>query len=263
MRIAPALNGLERLQAWFQGYAYDWHRHDTYAVGVTLEGIQTFDCHRTTYHSLPGGVMVIHPDERHNGRAGSAIGFRYCMMYIEPSRIRQALDLRTLPFVPAVVFDDRALSQTILAAFRSFPEPLPELESDAVIARVADYLVRRSDTKPALRKLTVSKRLMEVVRAFLDAEFRRAVASEELETLAKVNRYSIAHHFRLYFGTSPYRYLMMRRLAEARRLIIQGRPIVTVAIDLGFADQSHLTRSFQQMFGLPPGRLQRLLASGS
>jgi len=54
MQIAPALNGLERLQAWFRGYAYDWHRHDTYAVGVTLEGVQTFDCHRATYNSLPG-----------------------------------------------------------------------------------------------------------------------------------------------------------------------------------------------------------------
>jgi AraC-like DNA-binding protein len=104
---------------------------------------------------------------------------------------------------------------------------------------------------------------MELVRALLDAEFKRAVASEELETLTGVNRYSIAHHFRLYFGTSPYRYLMMRRLAEARRQIIQGIPIVTAAIDLGFADQSHLTRSFHQMFGLPPGRLQRLLALGS
>src|SRR3981081_4959279 len=66
----PALNGLERLQAWFHGYAYDWHRHDTYAVGVTLEGVQTFDCHRATYNSLPGQVIVLHPDEPHNGRAG-------------------------------------------------------------------------------------------------------------------------------------------------------------------------------------------------
>lgn len=134
---------------------------------------------RAEYQACPGKVMVLHPDERHNGRAGSATGFRYCMM--------------------------------------------PELESDAVIARLADYLVRGSDTKPPLRKLTLSKRLMELARAFLDAEFRRAVASEELETLTKVNRYSIAHHFRLYFGTGPYRYLMMRRLAEARRLIIQGQ----------------------------------------
>ena len=95
MQIAPALNGLERLQAWFHGYAYDWHRHDTYAVGVTLEGVQTFDCHRATYNSLPGQVIVLHPDEPHNGRSGLATGFGYRMLYIEPSRIRDALDIQT------------------------------------------------------------------------------------------------------------------------------------------------------------------------
>jgi AraC-like DNA-binding protein len=93
---------------------------------------------------------------------------------------------------------------------------------------------------------------------FLDAEFMRAVSSVELERLTSLSRYAIARHFRTCYGTSPYPYLVMRRLAEAKRRIIQGAPIVTAAIDLGFADRSHLTRSFHQMFRLPPGRLQRL-----
>jgi AraC-like DNA-binding protein len=262
MQFAPALNGLERLKARFHGYAYDWHRHDTYAVGVTLEGVQTFDCRSTTYNSLPGQVMVLHPDERHNGRAGSVAGFSYCMTYIEPSRIRQALDLRSLPFVSRLVFNDRVLARTVLAAYRSFPEPLPELESDAIIARIADQLLRRSDARRGSSRPAMATRQMERVRAFLDAEFKRSVSSEELEALTGVNRYSIARHFRLCFGTSPYRYLIMPRLAEARRRLIHGTSIVNVAIDLGFADQSHLTRCFHQMFGLPPGRL-RQLALGS
>jgi AraC-like DNA-binding protein len=258
MQLAPALNGLERLKARFHGYAYDWHRHDTYAVGVTLEGVQTFDCRRTTHHSLAGQVMVLHPDERHNGRAGSANGFGYYMMYIEPSRIREAFDLKSLPFVPRLVSKDRELARTILGAFRSFPQPLSELESDAIIARIGDQLAHRADAKPKPPAATAAKQRMEQVRAFLDAEFTRPVTSVELEVLAGLNRYSIAHHFRRCYGTSPYRYLMMRRLAEARRRIVKGTSIVTVAIELGFADQSHLTRCFHQMFGLPPGRLQRL-----
>jgi len=125
MRIAPALNGLERLKARFHGYAYDWHRHDTYAVGVTLEGVQTFDYRRTTHNSLAGQVIVIHPDERHNGRAGSTAGFGYCMVYIEPSRIREAVELPRLPFVPETIFSDRSLARTILAALDHSPRLYP------------------------------------------------------------------------------------------------------------------------------------------
>jgi AraC-like DNA-binding protein len=261
MQIVPALNGLERLQAWFHGYAYDWHRHDTYAVGVTLEGVQTFDCHRATYNSLPGQVIVLHPDEPHNGRAGLVTGFGYRMLYIEPSRIREALDIRSLPFVSQIVFNDAALARTILAAFEAFPQPLHELESVALITRIADHLVRRSDAEQKSRSFTAPKRLMDRVRSFLDADFRRPVSSTELERLTGLSRYAIARYFRACYGTSPYRYLVMRRLAEAKRQIIQGVPIVTAAIELGFADQSHLTRCFHQMFGLPPGRLQRLCQS--
>jgi AraC-like DNA-binding protein len=258
LQIAPARNGLERLQAWFHGHAYDWHRHDTYAIGVTLQGVQTFDCRHTTYHSLPGQVIVLHPDERHNGRSGSTSGFGYRMIYVEPGRLREALDRADLPFVPDIVFHDAAFARTILAAFLSFPQPLAELESAALLMQIADHLERRSDAGPGTRKLTAPKESMARVRAFLDSDFRRSISSKELECLTGLSRYAIARYFRVCYGTSPYRYLIMRRLAEARRQIIRGASIVETAIELGFADQSHFTRRFHDMFGLSPGRLQRL-----
>jgi AraC-like DNA-binding protein len=186
-------------------------------------------------------------------------GFGYRMLYIEPSRIRDALDVASLPFVPEIVFDDAALAHTILAAFEYFPRSLPELESDALVTRIADHLMRRSDAKRRSQKFIASRRLMRRVRPFLDEEFMRPVSSAELESLTSLSRYAIARHFRTCYGTSPYRYLVMRRLAEARRQIVQGVPIVTAAIDLGFADQSHLTRCFHQIVRItswsPPASL--------
>jgi AraC-like DNA-binding protein len=205
--------------------------------------------------------MVLHPDEAHNGRAGVVSGFGYRMLYIEQSRIREALDLASLPFVPEIVFDDAAFARTILAAFECFPRSWPELESDALITRIADHSVQRSDARRKPQDFIAPRQLMKRVRLFLDAEFKRPVCSLELERLTSLSRYAIARHFRTCYGTSPYRYLVMRRLAEAKRRILQGVPIVTAAIELGFADQSHLTRCFHQMFGLPPGRLQRLCRS--
>ena len=65
--------------------------------------------------------MVLHPDEPHNGRSGLATGFGYRMLYIEPSRIRDALDIRSLPFVSQIVFNDAALARTIFGCIRSLP----------------------------------------------------------------------------------------------------------------------------------------------
>jgi len=35
-------SGMERIEAFFHGRGYGMHRHDTYAIGITLHGIQSF-----------------------------------------------------------------------------------------------------------------------------------------------------------------------------------------------------------------------------
>ena len=80
------------------------------------------------------------------------------------------------------------------------------------------------------------------------------MSSGTLETLTGLDRYGLARQFRAAFGTSPYRYRVMRRIDHARHLIEAGRPLCDAAMACGFADQSHMTRHFKKAYGLPPGR---------
>ena len=88
---APDVGGLQRFEAFFAGHGYDLHRHDTYAIGHTLAGVQSFQYRGGWRHSLPGATIVLHPDEAHDGEAGTESGFQYRMMYIEPALIQQML----------------------------------------------------------------------------------------------------------------------------------------------------------------------------
>jgi AraC-like DNA-binding protein len=80
----------------------------------------------------------------------------------------------------------------------------------------------------------------------------------ELESITGLTRYELCRQFRILFGTTPHRYLLMRRLDFARDRIHQGRPLVEVACDAGFADQAHFTRVFKSTFGLTPARYRAL-----
>ena len=55
----------------------------------------------------------------------------------------------------------------------------------------------------------------------------------------------------------PHAWLRQRRLEQARALLKSGRAPLEVALELGFADQSHLTRYFTSAYGISPGRYQR------
>ncbi len=63
VKLAKSPTQIERIEAFFGGHGYELHRHDTYAIGRTLSGVQCFNYCGGMRHSLPGGTMVLHPDE--------------------------------------------------------------------------------------------------------------------------------------------------------------------------------------------------------
>lgn len=58
-------------------------------------------------------------------------------------------------------------------------------------------------------------------------------------------------------GLSPYKLHQLQRMSEALGLLRKGIPAATVASELGFADQAHLTRAAKQFLGYTPKELLR------
>jgi len=254
IQVDPGDGSLQRLAARFGGHAYDLHRHETYAVGLTLWGAQSFHYRGDLRTSSAGQVMVIHPDEAHDGHAGVDEGFGYRMLYIDPGAVSAALGAAATPFVPDVVSDDPALAGLLKEAFADFPRPLEPIAADAITGRVAELLSARCDSAARPRKHPTAHRAVERARDFLIAEAPRIVASQELERVSGLDRFALARHFRAAYGTSPHRFQVGRRLARAQDLIARGTSLSEAAVATGFADQSHLTRHFAARFGLTPGR---------
>lgn len=75
-----------------------------------------------------------------------------------------------------------------------------------------------------------------------------------------VDRTVLAHAFREEFGRSVGEYIRERRVEYVASRLRDGsaRSLGELAIEAGFADQSHLTRTFKSVYGLPPGRWRRL-----
>ena len=258
-------DGVELLRAWFGGRAFAPHRHDTYAIGVTEAGVQTFDYRGRVERSTPGQVVVLHPDELHDGRAGTEAGFGYRIVYVEPARIAAAVRAiqgraAPLPFACEPVSNDPMLARAVTAAFRCAPEPLA---LDALVVRLAEGLLERAAHGHAvLPPPRLDHPALERARAFLDSR-RAVVRSAELEAVAGLSRYELARQFRALYGTSPYRYSVMRRLDFARRQLGAGVPLAELALAAGFADQAHFTRMFRSALGVTPGRYARLRAPGA
>ena len=261
IRQGSGAAGIERIAARFSGHAYDPHRHDAYAIGLTLAGVQSFDYCGARADGRAGCALVIHPDERHDGRAGTEGGFAYRMAYVEPRLVAAALGPRAgaLPFLRDPVSWDPRLVTPVCALLADLDEPLEPLAADAALAALADALVALDPSflrRPARPGIAAA---VDAARAYLVAHAAETVRSEMLEALTGLDRFTLARQFRRRFGTSPYRYLVLRRLDAARAAVCAGTPLAAAALDAGFADQSHFTRQFKRAYGITPERWRRTI----
>ena len=253
--------GVARLRARLQRTAYARHRHDTYTVAWTESGVQEFGYRGGVHRSLPGQVVLLHPDEAHDGRPGTTAGFGYRTLYVEPSLLLDALraiepHARELPFVADPVHDDAVLAAALATAFDG---PMEPLRAHELVLAVARALVHQRASGAGER--VVDEVALQRVREHLAQHSDRVVRADELEALSGLSRFALCAQFRQRFGTTPYRYLLMRRLDGVRARLRRGEPLAAAAADSGFADQAHMTRLFKAAVGFTPSQYAALHAA--
>nr|WP_225311558.1 AraC family transcriptional regulator [Microbispora cellulosiformans] len=260
LRFGPGAAGIERLEASLTGEGFAPHRHDTYAIGLTFHGVQTFRYRGEARHCLPGELHVLHPDEVHDGVAGTDEGFGYRIIYLDPFLVQEALGGAPLPFVADPVIGRRDVDPSLAACLRDIDEPLDDFGRLTTTLLAARTLVRHAAVRRPGRPVPLALEALARVRDLIaeDPAVRHSLA--EFEAVSGLDRWTIARQFRTAFGTSPTRFRTMRQLDRARRLLRDGVPLSETAQLAGFADQAHLTRMFKRTYGLTPARWAAALA---
>lgn len=94
-------------------------------------------------------------------------------------------------------------------------------------------------------------------KEFLAANAGANVSVGGAAAACKLSRSYFFRAFRSATGETPYQWLSRHRIDKARGLLLGSLSIAQIALDCGFSDQSHLTRVFSKMVGVPPGIWRR------
>ena len=263
----PTVPGVvEVFHAHFTDHAYPMHVHDSWTLLIVDDGAVRYDLDRHEHGALDSLVTLLPPYVPHNGRTATPHGFRKRVLYLEPARsgagetgstgsgrlgdrlIGAAVD------APSVA--DATLRRWISQTHDAVARPGDEFAAESRLALVLERLHRHLDRHLAYgvaASPSTARRLRDLIHA-------RTVSGITLDEAAGILHAHPTHLIRAFgreFGMSPHRYLMSLRVDLARRRLLAGHPIGTVAADSGFYDQPHLTRSFARIVGTSPGRFAR------
>lgn len=222
------------------------HAHDVAKLVLVLSGAGSERCGLEVEHQTPM-VLFARPPYRLHQNQYHALGTRSVLVELDPSDrgARSALtparlpgeEARRLGLRLAAALESpasarkRCIRQAVQQSLQALDEAARQPATPAWLEHAREMLVERMVAPPALRQMA------------------HAVG---------VHHVHLAQSFRAHYGTTTRAFLRSHRVFEALDLIQQGLGLADVATQVGFADQSHMTRAIHLERGAPPGHLQRL-----
>ena len=248
------------LHAYYVQHAYPRHSHDYYVISLIERGRQSFTHKGTKHLTPPGGIIFINPGEVHTGEAADAHGFELRSLYpsitlMETAAFELTGRRQVLPFFKDVRVDQRWATNSVLSLHKAISQGASILECETRLLWTLAQLIRRyADVSSGEKPLGQEKRATQQARAYIEDCFAEGITLNQLAQHVALSPYYFLRLFRAEVGMPPYEYLESVRIRHAQRLIESGKPLVEVAVEVGFSSQSQLTRHFKKIIGVTPGQ---------
>lgn len=251
---SPALPYVESRCARDSSACYAPHAHASLSLGAVDGGNSVFRRDGVSRRLSRGDVVFIPAGEVHSCNPDEDGQWSYQMLYLDPAWV-------------AEVVSESSGREPALAV------PLPLARPDRVHARLtrlnrclfsdvedqdkeAELLCFVGDLFCADETLPTASRWRDV-RALIEERCADALPLATLAAVAGMSRYHFVRAFRREVGMTPHAWQIDARIRRARELLARDMPLVEVALQLGFADQSHFQRAFKQRVAATPREYRR------
>lgn len=254
----PCFRDMGLLKARFTRHRYELHTHPTYVIALITQGCERLRIGRRRLVAPVNTVIVVNPEECHDGERETEIGWAYRTFY--PSvdlmtEVARELGRDEIPLFAPATIDDPILAHSLAIAHRAAEYDADAADEAPMLEALRHLLIghadRCRDVQPCERSGAAQR--LAIYREVINADIASGLDLQHLATAARVTRFQVIRDVKSMTGLTPGAYIRNRRYRLACRLIEQGSPLAEAAAAAGFADQSHLSRVFRRSQGITPG----------
>ena len=227
------------------------HAHDDYELSYVETGRLDFRTSMGELGASAGDCCLMLPDVDNRPRLAG----RLTQLHLTRGQLRPAQDAPGVPEVSRVQrFSPAATTARLMALLAACVQELPE--GDPQLASLVDaiplsLLPRRTASAQQPRDARIRTAI-----DFIHSKLREPIGVDDMARAAGLTRFVFLRQFKAQTGTTPYRYLLERRLDCARELLLQRESsVLSVALELEFKDPGRFSRAFRERFGHAPSQL--------
>jgi len=266
-----SVNGFTVTEAWSPPRPIPAHAHASLSITVLIGG-GFEECYRPVnrpgpraYPCEPGTLLVRPPGEVHENHLGRQ-GARTLSLELSPERLelcgKALAPIQRIGARREAAFLDigLAMSRELRMADAASPLALESLSLE-LLARL--MRIGAGGSRCTEDEENAVPEWLARARTTIHDRFReQSLRVGDLAAEQGVHPVYFARVFRHHFQTTPGGYVRRLRLEWAiSRVLETAESLSSIALDCGFADQSHLTRAVRARYGLSPGALRRTRSS--
>lgn len=251
-RAKEAVN-FDFLTAYYAPAPVDCHFHHGFTISAAEIGELPLVVRDLHINLSPGEILLLGPDVPHSfGAARGAGGCRYRTLTRTLCNLAPQLGKMLSRELNSVcLISDHSLWGAFLNHIRIAEQG--ELRDLRFLNELCRGLL--SDiSKNVVFKFDVRSPSIRAVKAYLDGNYARVPDIRELSGAVSLSPRHLTRLFKEEIGVTPHSYLNQLRINKAKEMLGMGRPMLRIAYDLGFSDQSHFSKTFSKLTGVSPAR---------
>ena len=234
------------------------HLHSKSLICMVLEGAY-YETHGSKTQYCTPSTLLFHAAEEEHLEQFEACGGRSLVVEIEPAWLARIHEFCGVRLDATGAFDGGALAPLGARLYKEFlsHDDASHLVIEGILFEMAGELTRAARPRELL-----PPRWLQQSRELVRERYASHLPLAEIAEAVGVHPVHLAQAFRKFYHCTIGDHVRALRIEFAcRQLAATKMPLAEIALLAGFADQSHFTRTFKEMLGLPPSQY-RELASG-
>ncbi|MCZ8512784.1 AraC family transcriptional regulator [Paenibacillus filicis] len=253
----------------------EFHLHDQYEIYFFISGDVHYLIEKKVYPLEYGDLLIMNNRELHKATFRSDAPYENIVIHFDPAVAAALAAVSPYPLLDCFVrrplgehnkiaFNHQQLDEATTLFHRI--EQLAKNEEDGSELLLTAYMtellvlinrVHRQSLSPTASCQPELDHKLAPVLDYIDHHLDQDLSLETLERLFYVNRYYLSRLFKRTTGSTIHEYIVLKRIAEAKRLLKEDYNVTDACQLSGFNDYSNFIRMFKRYVGISPGQYRK------
>lgn len=244
----------------------DIHIHECCELLLCLSGGKRFLIDNNVYDISDGDLFIINQFEAHKITASPDCDFIRYILHIHPTFVyansSEETNLGDCFYNFDIGMHNRIhLSSSEITELTALFEELKRDNGygDAFIKRIAAIRIlfavnRMSETHSEKLTSPTKHRTVQLAIDYINNNYSQELTLDMISKNAYVSANQLGKLFKKYCNTTVSKYILSKRITEAKKLLADGKSVTDTAFMCGFNDYANFIRVFKNAVGTPPGK---------